>query len=78
MKRVLAVAEYGNIHIKLKELLDERNINRNQIASAIGTRFEVINKWCGGQIERIDADILARLCFVLDCEVEDLIEYVKK
>ena len=28
-----------------------------------------------GQVERIDADLLARLCYVLDCELEDIIQY---
>lgn len=44
---------------------------------AAGTRFEVIDKWCKGSVERIDADILARLCYVLECNVEDIVTYEK-
>lgn len=39
------------------------------------TRFQIIDRWCKGQVERIDADLLARLCYVLDCELEDIIQY---
>lgn len=39
------------------------------------TRFEIVNKWYTGEVERIDSDVLARFCFVLNCKVEDLIEY---
>ena len=39
------------------------------------TRFQIVVRWCKGQVERIDADLLARLCYVLDCELEDIIQY---
>lgn len=32
---------------------------------AIDTRFEVIDKWCKGNIEKMDIDILARICYAL-------------
>ena len=28
-------------------------------------------------IQRIDLSVMARLCYALDCELNDLIEYVK-
>ena len=33
------------------------------------------DKWCSDGPERIDADVLARLCYVLECGVGDLITY---
>ncbi|MDE5933185.1 MAG: helix-turn-helix transcriptional regulator [Lachnospiraceae bacterium] len=55
--------------------MDEKHINRNMLARAINTRFEVIDKWYGGRVEKIDADILARICFVLECTPGDIIRY---
>ncbi len=72
---VLQRKEYGRIRLKLKEQLDARGMTRNYLARKIDTRFEVVDKWYGDQVEKIDADILARICFVLDCRVEDIIEY---
>lgn len=57
--------------------MEERGLKRNQVAMAIGARFEVIDKWCWGDVVRIDADILARLCYVLECSIEDIITYEK-
>ncbi len=54
-----------------------RKIPRNELARAIGTRFEVIDKWYSGDVSRIDADILARICYVLDCQVQDILTYEK-
>lgn len=67
--------EYGHITLRLQTLMDERGINRNQLARAIGVTFTVIDKWYKGKVERIDADVLARICYVLDCRVEDILTY---
>lgn len=75
IKTVAVMCEYGNVKIKLKEIMDVKGISRNRLSKATGTRFEVVDKWYKGDVERIDTDILARFCFVLDCKVEDIIEY---
>ena len=74
-KSLLYIKEYGKIELKLKKQLAKRQMTRGELARAINTRFEVVNKWYSGQVERLDTDILARMCFVLQCEVQDLIEY---
>lgn len=72
---VLQRKEYGRIKLKLKEQLDTRGMTRNYLARKIDARFEVVDKWYNDQIEKIDTDILARICFVLECRVEDIMEY---
>ena len=47
------------------------------LARAINARFEVIDKWYNGHVEKIDADILARICFVLECTPGDIIRYTE-
>lgn len=75
-KNLITIKNYGHIEINLKSYMDRKNITRNSLARAVNTRFEVINKWYSGHVEKIDADILARICFVLDCKPEDIIKYV--
>lgn len=75
MKSVTIMREYGNVKIKLKEIMDAKGISRNRLSKATSTRFEVVDKWYKGDVERIDTDVLARFCFVLQCRVEDIIEY---
>lgn len=69
------IKKYGQIEIHIKEYMDARNISRNALARAIDTRFEVVNKWYNGHVEKIDSDILARICFVLNCTPGDIIKY---
>lgn len=74
---VLSMRNYGRIALHLREQMEERGLKRNQLATAMGVRFEVVDKWCRGDVSRIDADILARLCYVLDCGVQDILTYEK-
>ena len=62
--------------MNLKEYMDKHGITRNALARAIDTRFEVIDKWYKGQVEKIDADVLARICYVLNCTPGDIIKYI--
>ncbi|WP_458398524.1 helix-turn-helix domain-containing protein [Anaerotignum sp.] len=75
-RAVLVRANYGRVELRLKEVMDERGISRNQLAKLIDARFEVVGKWYKGEVEKMDLDILARICYALDCTTEDLIRYV--
>ncbi len=74
-REVFTMNQYGSIKINIKKYMDSENITRNALAKAINTRFEVIDKWYSGYVEKIDADILARICYVLDCTPGDIIQY---
>lgn len=74
-KDIYTIKEYGHIEINIKQYMDENNITRNALARAINTRFEVIDKWYNKRVEKIDADILARICFVLNCTPGEIICY---
>lgn len=69
--------QYGKITIDIKTFMDEKGINRNMLARAINARFEVVDKWYNGHVEKIDADVLARICFVLECTPGDIIHYIE-
>ncbi|MCM1325826.1 MAG: helix-turn-helix transcriptional regulator [Bacteroidales bacterium] len=76
MKNTLyTINQYGKILIDIKTIMDKKGISRNMLARAIHARFEVIDKWYNGHVEKIDADVLARICFVLECTPGDIIRY---
>lgn len=75
-RAVLVRADYGHVELRLKEVMDKEGISRNQLAKLIDARFEVISKWYKGEVEKMDLDILARICYALDCTTDDLIRYV--
>ena len=75
LKPVSSIQDYGKIKIKLKDIMEQKSLTRYQLSKLTNTRFEVINKWYNGSVERIDSDVLARLCFTLGCRVDEIIEY---
>lgn len=77
-KSVVTIKEYGKISIHLKEIMDSKHITRNYLARVSNTRFEVINKWYNNDVEKMDLDILARICYVLECSHADIIRYDNK
>ena len=69
--------DYGNIFFSFNKVMDEKNINRNQLSRLTGIRFEVADRFYKGNIERLDIDVLTRVCFALDCNISDVISYQK-
>lgn len=75
LRSVVSTNSYGSVSIHLKELIEQRGITRYRLAKLADTRFEVVEKWCSGTVERIDSDVLARFCYILGCQITDIIQY---
>ena len=70
------MGEYGTIKIHLTELIEKRGISKNKLSHRAEMQRTQINHYCNNTITRLDTDVLARLCYVLECEIGDLLEYV--
>lgn len=69
-------SDYGEIRIYLKEILEERDISLNQLSFRAEMQRTQLRNYRDNKIQRLDIDILKRLCYVLDCDLHDLIEYI--
>ena len=68
--------EYGKIVIKLEELIEKRGISKNKLSHKAEMQRTQLNNYCKNKITRLDTDVLARLCTVLQCSIGDLIEFI--
>ena len=68
--------EYGTIKIKLDELIKKEGISKNKLSHRAEMQRTQINNYCNNKIARLDIDVLARICTVLNCEIGDLLEFV--
>lgn len=68
--------EYGTIRIKLDELIKKAGISKNKLSHKAEMQRSQINHYCNNDITRLDVDVLARICTVLDCKIGDLLEFI--
>lgn len=78
-KNVVEYKDFGYIKVKLDSVMNERKITTYELANAADVRFQTIKNLRETKyITRIDFNVLAKICYVLDCKVEDIIEYVQE
>lgn len=70
------MTEYGTIRINLDKLIKEAGISKNKLSHRAEMQRSQINHYCNNEITRLDIDVLARLCTVLECKISDLLEFV--
>ena len=66
----------GKIVIKLDELIKKSGMSKNKLSHRAEMQRTQLNNYCNNKITRLDTDVLARICSVLDCKIEDLLEFV--
>lgn len=72
----LQEVEFGYIKLKLKSYLDSHNITRNALSKKTGVKYQTIDKYYKSiTVDRADLTLLAKICYVLKCEIIDLLEY---
>lgn len=67
----------GNIVFKLKDVIDKKEITRYALSRITNIRYDTICNYCNGTVTLLNIEYLKIFCSVLDCKIEDIIEYKK-
>lgn len=70
--------ENGYFLFKLDDVLAKKQISKNKLMRDTNTDFKVIKRLSTGECTRMDIFIIARLCDYLDCQMTDIVEYIKE
>lgn len=62
------------LHIKLEELLKERGLSKKKVCSALDIERTNFNRYYNDNFQRIDANLILKLCDYFECDVGDLFE----
>ena len=74
---VYSLKDYGKVEITLKEILDKKGISRNKLSLMIAVNYDLVNRYYNNRVIRVDINIIARMCYVLDCDINDILKYRK-
>ena len=61
-----------HIHMRILDLLKERGISKNQICKDLDLPRGNFNRYCRDEFQRIDANLIIKLCDYFDCDIQDL------
>lgn len=77
-EKTVSEVDFGKVELNLKEYLDKRGITRNQLSVYTGIKYQTIDRYYKAvDIERVDLTLLAKICFVLECNLSDILRYVR-
>lgn len=71
---------YRFIMIKnnLPNLLRDKKLNQKKLSELTGITFSVINNLYNNKTESISFSVASKICEALDCNIEDLFEFVSQ
>lgn len=75
-KEIFEYKNYGSIQINLDKIMQEKNITTYELSNKGNIRFQTIQSLRKGVVARIDLQVLSKICFMLGCNIQDLITYV--
>ena len=68
--------EFGTVRLKLNDIMVENNISVNKLAFRAEMQRTQLKAYRDNKVQRIDLAVIARLCYALDCDIPDLVEYI--
>lgn len=68
--------EFGTIKLNLKEIIKKRGMSLSKLSFRAEMQRTQLKHYCDGDIQRLDMSVLCRLCYALDCDLNDLLEYI--
>ena len=65
------------VRLTIDKMLEKRGITRYELAKRTEIKFQTIDRYYKNRVIRYDSYILDSICTVLECNVSDILEYVK-
>lgn len=66
------------IRICLDKTLKKLNISRYELAKRTGVQYQIIDNYYKNRVKRYDSFVLEKICIALECDINDIVEYVKE
>lgn len=71
------MTDYGRVDVVLDSYLKSHKISRSSLTRKTELQYSQILRYCRNDVQKLDLAILAKLCTVLDCEIDDILKLTK-
>lgn len=75
MESIIMYKDYGDIIFDITTVMDKKGITVSQVVKKTGLHHKVVRRYYDGTVIRYDKDVLSKLCFVLGCDLKDIMYY---
>ena len=65
------------VRLTIDRYLSKHGITRYELAKRTDIKFQTIDRYYKNRVVRYDSYILDRICVALECDLSDIMEYVK-
>lgn len=62
------------LHLRINELLEENSISKTKICRDLNLQRGNFNRYCRDDFQRIDANLIVKLCEYFNCDISELLE----
>lgn len=66
-----------HLHLKINESLSKKGISKNRICKDLDIPRGNFNRYCRDEFQRLDANLILKLCVYFDCTIDELIEIIE-
>ena len=60
------------LHIRIQELAEEKGISKTKLCKDLDMEYGNFNKYYNDKFQRIDANLIIKLCEYFQCGISDL------
>ena len=67
--------DFGIVKLTLNKVFNENEISLRKLASRAEMEPTQLKAYLHNEMQRVDLNVLARLCYALECDLNDILEY---
>ena len=67
--------DWGHVDLKLDEFMKKNNVSRSSLSRNAQIHYNQLLKYCRNDMQKVDLNILARICKTINCEIGEIIQY---
>ncbi len=68
--------DIGEVALKIDDLLEKYACSSSRFAREVKMQYRQAKKYKENAMQKVNLEILARICYTFHCEISDILEYI--